>query len=82
MSTIGYNKNRMTVENRSSANHPLYLPPPDVWHFTPGKDEPLPTPLDERGLVDVDALIATVRETIDPHFAWEPSERPDDDPCQ
>lgn len=63
MSIIGYNK----IIDRSPN-----IPPPDVWRFIPGKDEPISTPLDERGLVNVDALIATVNETVDPDYMWQP----------
>lgn len=62
MSIIGYNK----IIDRSPN-----LPPPDAWRFIPGKDEPLPTPLDERGLVDIDALIALVKATVDPQHTWQ-----------
>jgi hypothetical protein len=65
MSIIGYNK----IIDRSPK-----LPPPDAWRFIPGKDEPLPTPLDERGLVDVDALIKLVNTTIEPECQWQPGQ--------
>lgn len=77
MSIIGYNKDSMAVESKPTTENPFYLPPSDVWQFTPGHDEPLPTPVDERGLVDADALIALVKATVDSDFTWEPSEKPD-----
>ena len=67
----------MIGRRQSRFRQPLYLPPPEVRLFTPGKDEPLETKLDDRGLVDVDAFIAAVKSTVDPEFRWEPSERPD-----
>ena len=67
----------MSVEQRPERHMPLSLPPPEVWDFRPHIDEPFPTPIDERGLVDTDALIALVKSTVDPSFTWEPSERPD-----
>lgn len=54
-----------------------HLPPRELWLFTPGKDERLPTPLDERGLVDPAALLEIVKSTIDPAFTWESDEKPD-----
>lgn len=66
------------MERRLPTDTSLFLPPPDVWRFTPGKDEPLPTPVDERGLVDVDALITLVKTTVDPEFPWQSNERLDD----
>lgn len=77
MPTMRYNKNIMTVEDKLTMDTPLHVPPPEVWRFTPGKDEPLPTPMDERGLVDVDRLIGLVQSTIEPEFSWESSARPD-----
>ncbi len=44
------------------------LPPQEFWLHNPFKDEPLPTPLDERGMVDPVQLVKLVRSTVDP--AW------------
>ncbi len=45
------------------------LPPQEFWLHDPFNDEPLPTPLDERGLVDPVKLVKLVRSTVDP--AWD-----------
>lgn len=45
------------------------LPPPDAWLVNPRTDK-LDTPVDERGLVDVDKLITAVKATIDPSYEW------------
>lgn len=77
MSIMRYNKDRMVVKSRLATEKPLHLPPPEVWRFTPGKDTPLPVPVDERGLVDIDRLIELVQSTVEPEFTWQPSEKPD-----
>lgn len=66
------------MERRLGDEHvpPLYLPPRELWRFTPGEDERLPTPVDERGLVDIEKLINLVKTTVDPSFTWESSEEP------
>lgn len=48
------------------------LPPPDARLFDPRVfgDDRLPTPTDDRGLVDIPQLIADVKETIDPSYQW------------
>jgi hypothetical protein len=55
---------------------PLYLPPRELWRFNPDEDERLPTPVDERGLVDVEKLINLVKITVDPAFTWRLDEEP------
>ncbi len=66
------------MEQRQDVSHvpPLYLPPRELWRFNPDEDERLPTPVDERGLVDVEKLINLVKTTVDPAFTWKPSEEP------
>lgn len=46
------------------------LPPRDVWLHDPKKDGLLETPLNNRGLVDLDALVAGVKSTVDPSYDW------------
>lgn len=50
-----------------------WLPPPDAWLHDPGKHGRIETPVDERGLVDLNALVAIVKETVDPEFSWHSS---------
>lgn len=50
-----------------------HLPPRELWLFDPTKAELLPTPLDERGLVDMIGLIALVKTTVAPGYNWESS---------
>jgi len=45
------------------------LPPQEYW-LVDGRDK-LPTPVDDRGLVDTDLLIAQLLETIDPEYVWQ-----------
>jgi hypothetical protein len=47
------------------------LPPRDVWLWDPEIEDKLETPLDERGLVDLDALVGMVRKTVTPSYQWE-----------
>jgi len=57
-----------------SDNQPLnHLPPRDVWMYDPDATGLIETPLDERGLVDLDKLVKLVKDTIDPSFAWKSS---------
>lgn len=44
------------------------LPPQEFWLHNPFTDGPLPSPLDERGMVDPVKLVKLVRGTVDP--AW------------
>ncbi len=46
------------------------LPPRELWLYNPDTDGPLETPLDHRGLVDLNALVALGVSTIDPTFKW------------
>lgn len=66
------------MKRRQDAEYvpPLYLPPRELWRFDPDKDERHPTPVDERGLVDIKQLITLVKSTVDPAFTWKPSEEP------
>jgi hypothetical protein len=50
-----------------------FLPPQELWRYNPYREEPIPTPLDERGLVDVAKLIHQVKATIEPHYDWHSS---------
>lgn len=77
MSIIGYNKTSMATPKDMSKEKPLYVPPRDVWRFTPGKDTPLPVPVNEYGLIDNDALVAAALTTIDFSSGWQPSEAHD-----
>lgn len=45
------------------------VPPPDAWLIDPKRDR-LETPVDDRGLVQQDALIDMVYDLIDPNFRW------------
>lgn len=49
----------------------LWLPPREYWQLP---DEPLETPVDERGLVEVATLIELVKGTVDPAYAWQRSD--------
>lgn len=57
-------------ESPSPRTPSKFLPPPDMWLYNPEKEGRLPTPLDERGLVDPDALITLVSSTVDPSYRW------------
>lgn len=46
------------------------MPPNDARIFRPDIDERIETPLDQRGLVDLDGLIEVVKQTVDPSFNW------------
>jgi len=46
------------------------LPPRELWLYNPDIQGLMPTALDERGLVDLDALVADVKATIDKEFEW------------
>ena len=46
------------------------LPPQDVWLYNPRTKGKLETPIDERGLVDLDQLVAMTRQTIDSNYSW------------
>src|SRR5215216_6283145 len=48
----------------------LYLPPPDVWLHNPYKSDLIPTPVDERGLVDLRELIKVMKATVAPEYDW------------
>lgn len=49
----------------------IHLPPRELWLFDPSTEtELLPTPLDERGLVDMVGLIAVMKTTIAPGYEW------------
>jgi hypothetical protein len=48
------------------------LPPPDARLLDPYRsgEDLLPTPTDERGLVNIPQLIADVKSTVDPSYEW------------
>jgi hypothetical protein len=46
----------------------IWMPPKDYW---PDPFLKIETPIDDRGLVDIDKLITDVKGTIDPNFKWE-----------
>lgn len=50
------------------------LPPPDMRLYNPGKEGLLDTPLDERGLVDLNRLVALGKSTVDAAFGWQSRE--------
>lgn len=50
------------------------LPPRDTWIYDPKINGRLETPLDERGLVDLDRLVVLAKQTIDPDFTWQSNE--------
>jgi hypothetical protein len=45
------------------------LPPFDARLIDPSKER-IDTPVDDRGLIDVDQLIQAVQETVDPEYLW------------
>lgn len=48
------------------------LPPFDARLLNPDKfpDDRIPTPVDHRGLIQIDRLIQDVKNTIDPNYRW------------
>lgn len=46
------------------------MPPEEFRLYDPAKSGMLKTPLDERGLVDLDELVRTVKATVSPEFTW------------
>lgn len=59
----------MQIVDRVAYKIPADLPPRDVWLIDPFKEQ-LITPVDDRGLIRVDQLIADVKATIDPTYTW------------
>jgi len=49
------------------------LPPAEVRAYDPSRYGMLPTPLDERGLVDLDGLVMLAKSTVDPEYTWQSS---------
>lgn len=49
----------------------LHLPPRELWLFNPEVDGKLPTPIDERGLVDTPTLINLMKLTVEPGYNWQ-----------
>lgn len=48
---------------------PHYAMPPEEFRlYNPAKAGLIDTPLDSRGLVDLDKLVRTVKQTVDPEF--------------
>lgn len=47
-----------------------HLPPPELWLHNPHTDDRIPTPLDERGLVNLTELIKQTKKTVDPGYDW------------
>lgn len=62
-----YNNIHMHIPEAPSR---LNLPPLEVRLFNTETDDMIETPLDERGLVDLDALVAVVKGTVVPEFNW------------
>lgn len=50
-----------------------WLPPPEMRLYNPEKNGRLETPVDERGLVDLDQLVTLVKQTVRPEFSWSSS---------
>ncbi len=48
-----------------------HLPPPDLWLYNPYAEGRIPTPVDDRGLVDMTELIKQTKKTVDPSYSWE-----------
>ena len=46
------------------------LPPRELWLYNPDIEGLMSTALDERGLVDLDTLVAEVKATVDKDFEW------------
>ena len=51
----------------------LHMPPEEVWVHHPDRDGRLPTPIDERNLVNLDALVELVKGTVEPGYEWNSS---------
>ncbi|MFZ1301119.1 MAG: hypothetical protein WAQ27_00870 [Candidatus Microsaccharimonas sp.] len=49
---------------------PKRVPPEELWLHNPRNDGFIPTPLDERGLVDKKKLISAVLATVDSSYDW------------
>ncbi len=47
------------------------LPPEEVRRYDPRYDGLIETPVDERGLVDLNKLVAVAKETVEPGYMWE-----------
>jgi hypothetical protein len=60
----------MSFEHGHSSIH---LPPRELWRHDPFVDEPLPTPVDRRDLVDTEALIHLMKTTVEPEYDWHSS---------
>lgn len=52
-------------------NPSTLLPPPDVILYDAAIHGKLETPVDEHGLVILDELVAVVKQTVDPSYAWD-----------
>lgn len=49
----------------------LWLPPEELRLWNPSQDGRLETPLDTRGLVDLNDLVSLGKETVHPSFDWQ-----------
>ena len=56
--------------HKRNYRHGDNMPPVEYRLFDTTKDQPIETPLDDKGLVDLDALISVVKDTIDPGYKW------------
>lgn len=45
-----------------------WLPPREFWRLP---DEPFETPVDERGIIDIERLVESVKSTVDPEYTWQ-----------
>lgn len=59
------------VMSRPRKNPSTHLPPPDVVLYDAAILGKLETPVDEHGLVKLDALVTLVKQTVDPSYVWE-----------
>lgn len=64
-----YNK-RSNKKKAKQEKSSVFLPPAGMCLHNPNKDGLIPTPLDERGLVDLGKLIGDVRSTVVEGYDW------------
>lgn len=50
---------------------PKQLPPRTLWLYDPFTQGAIPTPTDELGFVDLEALIRQTKQTVDPTYNWQ-----------
>ncbi|HVV66730.1 MAG TPA: hypothetical protein VHB72_01510 [Candidatus Saccharimonadales bacterium] len=47
----------------------VWLPPRELWRASP--NDPIETPVDDRGIVDVPKLIGLVKDSVEPEYVWQ-----------